>query len=121
MFSFAAAGASGFVIDITVLYVLMLYTPLGPFVARIISILCAMTSNFLLNRTFTFGQSDRGFWQELVRYASIGSIGVFLNYAIYAAFLLFIPGFSPFLATFIAVIIVAFFSYFGYSKFVFTK
>ncbi len=121
LFSFAVAGGSGFVIDVTVLYLLLAFTPLGPFVARLFSVICAMISNFIINRTFTFGQSDRNLWQEFLRYASVGSIGVALNYAIYAALLLIFPGFSPFLATLIAVVIVAFFSYFGYSKFVFTK
>lgn len=121
LFSFAFAGGSGFVIDIGVLWLLLHLTPMGPFSARVISIACAMTSNFLINRTFTFGRSDRTLIEEGARYSSIGLIGAGLNYVIYAALLLAIPGFSPFWATFIAVGLVAVFSYFGYSRFVFNR
>lgn len=119
--SFALAGGSGFVADISVLWLLLNFTPLDPFSARVLSIACAMTSNFLINRTFTFGGSGRSIVEEGIRYSSIGAIGAGLNYAIYVALLLAIPGFSPFAATFIAVVIVAVYSYFGYSRFVFRR
>ncbi|MEN0001980.1 MAG: GtrA family protein [Pseudomonadota bacterium] len=119
LFSFAVAGGSGFVVDVIVLYLLLSFTPLGPFSARVFSIACAMFSNFMMNRTFTFGASDKPFLEEMARYASVGAVGAILNYAIYTVLLLAIPGFSPLLATFIAVVLVAFFSWFGYSRFVF--
>lgn len=121
IFAFAVAGGSGFVIDVIVLFLLLQLTPLGPLTARILSIICAMISNFTINRTFTFGNSGRSLREEFARYVSVGAVGALLNYIIYVALLLIIPGFSPFLATFIAVIIVAFFSYFGYSRFVFNR
>ncbi len=121
LFSFAVAGGSGFIVDIVVLRILMDFTPLGPFTARILSIACAMFSNFMVNRTFTFGASDKPFFEEMARYASVGAVGAVLNYIIYAMLLLAVPGFSPFLATFIAVVLVSVFSWFGYSRFVFTK
>ena len=119
LFSFAVAGGSGFVIDVGVLYLLIHFTPLGPFGARVISITCAMASNYLVNRTFTFGASDRSVIEEGARYSSIGIIGALLNYGIYAGLLLAFPGFSPYMATFIAVGVVAVFSYLGYARFVF--
>lgn len=119
LFSFAFAGGSGFIIDVGVLYLLIHFTPLGPFGGRLISIACAMTSNYLVNRTFTFGASGRSVIEEGARYSSIGLIGAGLNYVIYAGLLLLIPGFSPYLATFIAVGVVAVFSYLGYARFVF--
>lgn len=119
VFSFVLAGGSGFVIDIGILFMLITFTPMSPFLARVISIACAMFSNFLINRTFTFGASNKGFFQEMVRYASVGAIGALLNYAIFSVLLIAIPGFSPLIATAIAVVLVAFFSWFGYSRFVF--
>lgn len=121
LFSFAFAGGSGFVVDMSVLWALLHLVGMGPFTARVFSIACAMTSNFLINRTFTFGGSGRSIVEEGLRYSSIGLIGAGLNYLIYAVLLLAIPGFSPFWATFIAVVIVAVFSYFGYSRFVFNR
>lgn len=121
LFSFAFAGGSGFVVDMSVLWLLLNLAGMGPFSARVFSIACAMTSNFLINRTFTFGRSGRSLVEEGMRYSSIGAIGAGLNYVIYAALLLAIPGFSPFWATFIAVAAVSIFSYFGYSRFVFNR
>lgn len=121
LFSFAFAGGSGFVIDVGVLYLLMLFTPLGPFLARIVSIGCAMASNYTINRTFTFGASDRSMAEEGARYSSVALVGAGLNYLIYAGLLLAIPAISPFWATFIAVGLVAVFSYLGYARFVFGK
>ena len=121
LFSFAFAGGSGFVIDMSVLWLLLEFSPLGEFSARIVSIACAMLSNFLINRTFTFGSSGRSIVEEGARYSSVGLIGAGLNYIIYAALLLAIPGFSPFWATFISVALVSVFSWFGYSRFVFRK
>jgi putative flippase GtrA len=121
LFSFAFAGGSGFVIDMSVLWLLLNLTGMGPFSARVVSIAFAMTSNFLINRTFTFGGSGRTIVEEGARYSSIGLIGAGLNYLIYAVLLLAIPGFSPFWATFIAVALVSVFSYFGYSRFVFNR
>ena len=57
--------------------------------------------------------------EEGARYSSIGLIGAGLNYVIYAGLLLLLPDFSPYLATFIAVGVVAVFSYLGYARFVF--
>lgn len=119
LFSFAFAGGSGFVIDVGVLYLLMLYTPLGPFTARIVSIGCAMASNFMVNRTFTFGASGRHVVAEGARYSSIALVGAGLNYLIYAGLLLAFPALAPFWATFVAVGVVAVFSYLGYARFVF--
>lgn len=121
LFSFAFAGGSGFVIDMSVLWLLLHFSPMGEFSARIVSIACAMLSNFLINRTFTFGSSGRSLVEEGARYSSVGLVGAGLNYIIYAALLLAIPGFSPFWATFISVALVSVFSWFGYSRFVFRK
>lgn len=121
LFSFAFAGGSGFVIDVGVLYLLMAATPLGPFAARIVSIGCAMASNYMINRIFTFGASDRPVIAEGARYSSVALAGAGLNYLIFAGLLLVMPGLSPFWATFVAVGSVAVFSYLGYARFVFAR
>ncbi|MEM6382796.1 MAG: GtrA family protein [Pseudomonadota bacterium] len=119
--SFAIAGGSGFIIDVVVLYLLLTFTGLGPFTARIVSIACAMITNFLINRTFTFGASGRSIVDEGTRYSSVGMVGAGLNYVLYAGILIAVPGFSPFIATMLAVVSVAAFSYAAYSRFVFKK
>lgn len=120
--SFAVAGGSGFVVDATVLTLLMKLTPLGPYSARIFAIAAAMTTTFLINRTVTFGKSGRHVVHEGARYGFVALIGAGLNYAIYSALLLAMPGvITPLMALVIAVGVVTVFSYLGYSRFVFNR
>lgn len=121
LFSFAAAGGSGLLIELGVLHALLTFTPLGPFISKVIAIACAMTSNFVINRTFTFGASDGSLLAEAVKYASVASVGAVINFAVYSAILLLFPGFSPLIATVIGVGIAAVFSYLGFSRFVFVR
>lgn len=120
LFSFAFAGGAGFVVDLGVLRALIELADLNPFMARIPAIAAAMTTTWLINRTFTFGASEHSLSGEASRYALVAIIGAFLNYAIYSAVLVMTPDwFLPEAATFIAVCVVTLFSYLGYSRFVF--
>ncbi|MCI5077595.1 GtrA family protein [Oricola sp.] len=120
--SFAVAGGSGFVVDATVLTLLMKLTPLGPYSARIFAIAAAMMTTFLINRTVTFGKSGRHVVHEGARYGFVALIGAGLNYAIYSALILAAPGvITPLMALVIAVGVVTVFSYLGYSRFVFNR
>ena len=120
--SFAVAGGTGFVVDATVLTALMHFTPLGPFTARIFAIAAAMFTTWMINRTVTFGKSDRHVVQEGARYGFVAILGAALNYAIYSGLLLAAPGtITPLMALVIAVAVVTVFSYLGYSRFVFNR
>jgi putative flippase GtrA len=120
--SFAVAGGSGFIVDAMVLLLLIEHTPLGPFTARIFAIAAAMFTTWLINRTFTFGKSDRHVVKEGARYGFVAVLGAGLNYAIYSGLLLAAPEtISPLGALVIAVAIVTVFSYVGYSRFVFNR
>jgi putative flippase GtrA len=116
--NFAVAGGMGFIIDATILLLLIEHTPLGPYSARVFSIAAAMLTTWAINRTVTFGKSDRPVVKEGARYAFIAIIGAVLNYAIYSGLLLAAP---PLMALVIAVAIVTVFSYLGYSRFVFNR
>ena len=120
--SFAVAGGTGFVVDATVLVLMMRFTPLGPFTARIVSVIAAMLTTWTINRTVTFGRSGRHIVQEGARYGFVALIGAALNYGIYSGLLLAAPEtISPLLALVIAVGLVTVFSYLGYSRFVFKR
>jgi len=120
--SFAVAGGTGFVVDATVLVLLMRLTPLGPFSARIVSVAAAMLTTWTINRTVTFGKSNRPIIQEGARYGFVALIGAALNYGIYSGLLLAAPGtITPLMALVIAVGLVTVFSYLGYSRFVFKR
>jgi putative flippase GtrA len=120
--SFAVAGGTGFIVDASVLMLLMKFTPLGPFTARIFAIAAAMCTTWTINRTFTFGKSSRHVVKEGARYGFVAIVGACLNYAIYSGLLLAAPGvITPLMALVIAVAIVTVFSYLGYSRFVFKR
>ncbi|GAB4357939.1 MAG: hypothetical protein Kow0026_18570 [Oricola sp.] len=120
--SFAVAGGTGFIVDASVLTLLMRFTPLGPFSARIFAIAAAMLTTWIINRNVTFGKSGRHVVKEGARYGFVALIGAGLNYAIYSGLLLAAPGvITPLMALVIAVGIVTVFSYLGYSRFVFNR
>jgi putative flippase GtrA len=120
--SFAVAGGTGFIVDASVLTLLMKITPLGPFSARIFAIAAAMFTTWIINRTVTFGKSGDHVVKEGARYGFVALIGAGLNYAIYSGLLLAAPNLiTPLMALVIAVGIVTVFSYLGYSRFVFNR
>lgn len=117
---FALVGIIGFFADTGTLFAL---TQLGldPFTSRLISISVAMFTTWRLNRAMTFGASDRHPAAEGARYSVVALSVAGLNYAIYAALLLAIPGLWPVMATAIATVFSMTASYVGYSRWVFGK
>jgi putative flippase GtrA len=116
---FAVAGGAGFLVDAGVLALLLHMTPLGPLVARIGAIAAAMLFTFWLNRTFTFGRSDRSLAAEGARYGGVGIGAALINYAVYSAIVLAFPALWPVFALAIASAIAMLWSFLGYSRFVF--
>jgi putative flippase GtrA len=119
LLGFGVAGGLGFVVDAGVLAFLLDQTPLGPFLGRLIAIALAMTTTWLFNRTFTFGRSGHSLAVEGFRYGSVGVTAALVNYGLYAALLLTLPSLQPFAAMIFATAASMFFSFFGYSRFVF--
>jgi putative flippase GtrA len=116
---FALVGGAGFLVDAGMLALLLHVSPLGPFSARIVAIAAAMLVTFWLNRTFTFGRSDRGLAAEGTRYGGVGVSAALLNYAVYSVILLVFPAVWPVLAVAIASLAAMVWSFLGYSRFVF--
>lgn len=116
---FAVAGAAGFLVDAGILALLLWATPLGPLVARLFAIAAAMLFTFWLNRSFTFGRSDRSLAAEGARYGGIGISAALLNYAVYSALILAFPTLWPVFAVAIASLVAMVWSFLGYSRFVF--
>lgn len=119
--SFVVAGAIGFLTDAGVLHLLITYTAVGPYLARIVSIALAMMVTWQINRRITFGHSGRSALDEGVRYTFVGSLGAALNYAVYAALIYAIPPIQPVAAVVAASLAAMVFSYFGYSRLVFGR
>lgn len=118
---FTVVGGIGFVADATMLALVLAATPLGPFVARLISIGFGLTVTWLCNRTLTFQPSRRGMLREGARYGGVGITTSVVNYLVYSVLLLAMPWMAPLLALVIASLAAMALSYLGYSRLVFDR
>ncbi len=116
---FLIAGTIGFIVDASILHLLLWFTPFGPFVSRAVSIPTALLTTWFLNRNFTFGRSNRSLASEGFRYGSVGLTSALLNYAVFSSLLMAEPGLRPIIALTLASAAATAFSFFGYSRFVF--
>lgn len=118
---FAFAGGTGFLVDAGSLSLLLWLTPVGPYIARVLSIAIAMAYTWTINRTFTFGRSDRHVASEGLRYGLVGVMAALVNYGVYSLCLIVWPPLWPVVAAAIGSGVAMVFSYLGYSRFVFGK
>jgi putative flippase GtrA len=118
---FLFAGATGFAVDMSVLWLLLNLELLDPFSARVLAIGSAMLCTYMINRTFTFGASARTVANEGARYGSVGVASALVNYAVYSGSLIALPYLSPYVALILGSGSATVFSYLGYSRFVFGR
>ncbi len=118
---FGLVGCLGFLTDAGVLALLLAVSDLGPFLARLLSLGCAMTVTWLCNRTLTFQASDRGMLREGARYGSVAIAISIFNYLVYSGLLLAMPWMPPLAALVAAAAAAMALSYLGYSRLVFDR
>src|SRR5690606_35505746 len=87
--------------------------------ARLAAIACAMVVGWLANRTWTFHAPGPPRLREFLRYASVASFSVAVNYAVYAAALTAWTGATPLRALVIGTAFATLISYLGYRLFAF--
>jgi len=119
--SFGIVGALGFAIDALVLWILLAAFAPDPFLARLGSMAVALAATWLLNRSLTFGASDRPVAIEGARYGGIGAASGLVNYLVYSAVLIVLPAIHPLLALVAGSAAAMVFSYLGYSRLVFDR
>lgn len=93
VFQFAAAGATGFMVDATVLSLLTSLAGWQPLRARLLSFLSAVTITWLLNRRYAFAdqRARRHVSWEYSRYLLVQILGAMLNYLVFALVLVLLP------------------------------
>ncbi|TIV98132.1 MAG: GtrA family protein [Mesorhizobium sp.] len=111
----------GFVADAAALWLLLAVTPLGPLIARILSIGFALTVTWQINRHLTFAPSSRGMAREGARYGGVGVATSIANYLIYCAMLFALPALPPLAALAVASLVAMALSFLGYSRLVFDR
>lgn len=90
---FGVSGGMAFLVDAGVLHLLVGVWGLDPYAARLVSFLCAVTTTWLFNRTFTFAMSRgyEGLLHEWARYVVFQTSGFAVNYLVYAALVWSLP------------------------------
>lgn len=118
---FVASGGLAFVTDASILALLTRGAGIDPFTARLIAIACAMIVGFFAHRRLTFAVTDPPTWAQFSKFIGVATTASVVNYAIYAAILLFRPGSEPLMALVVATALSMFVSYVGLRFGVFHK
>lgn len=82
---FGAVGMSGMLVDFGVTYLFREKVRINEYAANTLGFLSAASSNFILNRVWTFQNADPEMTAQYFRFLSIATVGVlFSNAIIYA-------------------------------------
>lgn len=118
---FVLAGALAFLTDAAILEGLTALAGTSPFLARIAGICCGMVVSWLVNRTVTFAVGAGPSLAEFARFAAVSWFAQAVNYSVFAAVLLLLPGTRPLAALVLACIVAMFVSYAGFRYGVFHR
>jgi putative flippase GtrA len=115
---FAIVGAIGALVDFTVLNLLILDFGTPKFIANLVSVTCAIFSNFIWNRLWTFPESrERALHTQFGQFALVNLVGLAINQVVFLTVdaLVFGPMFgTPLdynLAKGVAIIVVLFWNF----------
>lgn len=76
---YSAVGASGTVIDVGLLYLLVEYSHLDVLVATTISFVAAVINNFTWNKLWTFANRDSNIRKQFIKFLLVSLVGLVLN------------------------------------------
>lgn len=120
LFMFLAVGSSGVIVDMVIcMLILRIVTNIS--IAVTISALCAMISNYLLNRNITWKSEKRtsklvdGF--QSIKYFTVCILGIFIKNIV--VFLFFNLGLLPLLSNFVGIVFASVLNYFLSNRYVF--
>lgn len=110
---FIASGGIAFTTDAAVLLLLTRVFAMSPFLARPIAIAIAMVAGWRAHRYLTFALPTRPTFGEFLGYAVVAWSAAALNYAVFAAILLWRPATAEIEAMVAASLVAMTFSYLG--------
>ena len=76
---FCIVGGSGVVVDFGITYLAKEFLKLNKYVANSLGFICAAASNYILNRTWTFGSNDPDVVMQYFRFFGFSLIGLAIN------------------------------------------
>jgi len=82
LIKFGAVGMSGMLVDFGITYIFREKVRINEYVANTLGFLSAASSNFLLNRIWTFQSADPEMTSQYFRFLLIATVGVFFSNAI---------------------------------------
>ncbi|HXF54459.1 MAG TPA: GtrA family protein [Hyphomicrobiaceae bacterium] len=118
---FLLSGTLAFLTDAAILEGLTRIGGLSPFLARLFSISIAMVVAWLLHRTITFAVRVPPSLSEFLQFAAVVWAAQLVNYLVFCAVLIALPGTAPLAALVFACLIAMFVSYAGYRFGVFRR
>lgn len=84
LIKFGIVGTIGFLVDLSLLYVLLYLAGAGPYLGRLGSFLGAATVTWFLNRVFTFRDAaPEAHGRQWLRFVAVNSLGAAVNYGTY--------------------------------------
>jgi len=87
---FAQVGVAGFVVDCACL-TFFLWLGTGFFAGRGLSYLCAATATWVMNRVWTFANTNRSLLRQWEKFLSANAIGGAINYGVSAVLAIEFP------------------------------
>ena len=90
LFRFALVGGGAFVVDASIVQLLVIGMGLNPYLARVFSFLAAASLTWALNRRYTFETKAQPSPKEWSLYLGLMIFGGAINYATYALCIAFI-------------------------------
>ena len=76
---FCLVGGSGVVVDFGITYLAKEFLKLNKYVANSLGFICAATSNYILNRTWTFGSNDPDIVMQYLQFFGFSLVGLAIN------------------------------------------
>lgn len=76
---FCVVGGSGVVVDFGITYLAKELLKLNKYVANSLGFVCAATSNYILNRMWTFASNDPDIVMQYIRFFSFSLVGLAIN------------------------------------------
>ncbi len=118
---FIVSGATALATDALILELLTRFAGLSPFLARLLAIAAAMVAGWRAHRFLTFKVQTAPTLQEFFAYVAVAWMAAAINYAVFAAILLWRPTTLPLVALIAASFVAMAFAYIGMRFGVFRK
>jgi len=76
---YSVVGASGAIVDLTALYLLVEYAQINVYLAAALSFLLAVINNFTFNKYWTFNDRSQKYSTQFIKFFTVSCIGLLLT------------------------------------------